>query len=181
MKTVKICDPETKEVTTIPMAELAVGTIRVKLGDDPTEYYVDSKKLPRDGEYRHPPFGEEDRAVIRAIWAAFRDVHPQSLEDWENGFRMDAHPQKEIALWLLMSHVFLHITHDRNLTFDKRREIFNVVLTCMNNGPEAVFSTVTCHTLSRKRIQAIVDFMVEQTRTPPTSDQLRQWIDEASG
>jgi hypothetical protein len=51
----------------------------------------------RQGEIRHPPFDEELRAYIRDIQAAFAEHRDLSFEEWEDGFRRDAHREREIA------------------------------------------------------------------------------------
>lgn len=43
---------------------------------------------------------------IKRIQRVFADVHPQTVEEWIDGFDRDAHPEREIALWSIMADVF---------------------------------------------------------------------------
>jgi len=162
MKMVKVLDLDTKRVTTIPVAELAPGMIRIKPGNDCTEYYVEGHKFNPKSSIQHPPLEEDDRRLIRGIVATFHDVYPKTSEEWEDAFRRDTHPKKEIGLWVLMGHVFLHFTRGRQLNYEKRKDIFDVVLATINNGPEATPFTVAPCTLDRKRVREIVDYVTAQ-------------------
>lgn len=176
MKMVKVLNPDTKEVATIPVAELAPGMICVRVGDTNEVYYVEADKIKKKPGLRHPAFEEEDRRIIRGIMATFHDVHPRSFQQWEDGFRYDMNPKKEIGLWLLMGHCFLHFTRGRSLNFEKRKNIFDVILATVNNGPDAVSSTVVAHTLSRKRLHEIVDYVVSEH--PMGKEHIGDWMDE---
>src|SRR5262249_61037909 len=86
-----------------------------------------------------PPFTEKVRDLLKTIRDTFADVRPLSLEGWEGGFRCDAHPEKEIALWLNMAAAYRHFT--RHLTpgpteLEKKRDIFQLILPAANNGPD---------------------------------------------
>src|SRR4051812_14453083 len=105
---------------------------------------------------RHPPFSEDVRQVLRLIQDTFKVVRPLSLEEWEDGFRRDTHPEKEIGIWANMAGAFRHFTEGRDLDADQQRDIFAVILACWNNGPDNVLATVNCRTLSRNRIKAMV-------------------------
>src|SRR5438105_517510 len=97
-ETVPFLDMESGRVVRIPAAELRPGTIQVRVqGIDELVWVLPDQV--KQGEVKHPPFGEDIRAFIRQIQAAFVEHRQLSLEVWEDGFRRDAHPEREIALW----------------------------------------------------------------------------------
>src|SRR5688500_15185081 len=100
-QTVLMYDFETKWLTAIPAAELAPGMLRLTVEGIAGDVWVDGKAaLGAKAPLRHPPFPEEARAHLRRLRAVFHDVYPNTLGQWEDGFRRDADPDREIAIWL---------------------------------------------------------------------------------
>jgi hypothetical protein len=84
--TVHVEDPETKQLTTIPASELAPGMVKVRVEPTGEEYFVAAASLTPTADatnFRHPPFSEEVRDLLRTIRDTFADVRPLSLEGWE--------------------------------------------------------------------------------------------------
>jgi hypothetical protein len=158
METVRLYDPETKSITTIPASELASNVVRCRIVGIDGDVWADPTKF-EDGPLRHGPFPEDVRERIRAIQAVFSEVAPKTFEEWEDGFRRDTHPDREINIWLCMGQAYLHFTDGRDLDLEQKRDIFAVVLACINNGPDLAAQTVSVRTLSRKRIQQIADWV----------------------
>lgn len=104
-----------------------------------------------------------------------------SFDEWEDGFRRDTHPIREIRMWLFAAVVYRRFA--RNLgkfgsDLAKRQDIFRVVLNCMNNGPKAASATTKAPTLSRKRVDEIMhaffhpeDWFAEAARSSPQQAQ----------
>ena len=161
--TVRVQDPDTKQIVTIPASELAPGMVKVRVETTGEEYYVTAASLTATTDatnFRHPPFTEEVRDLLKTIRDTFADVRPLSLEGWEGGFRCDAHPEKEIDLWLNMAVAYRHFT--RHLTpgpteLEKKWDIFQLILSFVNNGPDNAAATTATPTLSRKRVREIID------------------------
>ena len=98
MKTVQTYDLVTKKLASIPAAELAPGMIQAKV-EGVGLVWINSAQLKLDeGEYRHPPFSEEVRDILRQLKASLDEVIPRTVEQWEDGFRKDIHAEREIAL-----------------------------------------------------------------------------------
>src|SRR5687768_10453326 len=97
-KTVRVFDFETKQLTTIPAAELAPGMVQARVQGIGTVYISAGQAVKLQG-FRHPPMPEM-RENFAKIKASLDEVFPMSLEQWENGFRRDTNPEREIAFWL---------------------------------------------------------------------------------
>jgi hypothetical protein len=67
---------------------------------------VDPRDLAK-GPIRHETLSDELVSRVRAIRAALLQVYPQSMELWLDGFKRDAHPEKEILWWEHLSACFL--------------------------------------------------------------------------
>jgi hypothetical protein len=91
-------DVENKRIVRIPASELRSGAIQVRLQGSNEVVWALPEQL-RQSKVKHPEFDEGIRAYIRQIQAAFAEQRPISIEEWEDGFRRDANPEQEIALW----------------------------------------------------------------------------------
>lgn len=153
---VEVYDFKTKRVTTIPATELAPGMVRARIKGMPGEYFIDATQGD-EGDIRHRGFPVEVQSRIAAIHETFKDAYPLSLDDFELGFRKDTNARREISLWAIMRKAFLRFVEGRDLRNEQRKDIFDVVLATVNNRAENVIATVTCRTLSRKRIGEIAN------------------------
>src|SRR4051812_12718202 len=95
---VPFLDTESGRVVRIPASELRPGVIQVRLEGTEEPVWVLPEELHL-GEIKHPSFSEDIRAYIRQIQEAFAEHRPLSFEEWEEGFRRDANPEREIAIW----------------------------------------------------------------------------------
>jgi len=108
------------------------------------------------GEIRHPPFDEGVRAYIRGIQAAFAEHRDLSFEEWEDGFRRDGHPEREIAGWWYAADVYRLFTADEP-SAERRRDVYRLLIACMTTtSPDAVWHVVQFESLSRPEAQRIV-------------------------
>jgi hypothetical protein len=159
VKTVRVYDPDTEMLTTIPANELAPGMVRASGFGIEGDVWLEARKVAQNTTYFHPPFDEYIRDHFRRFAVTFADVYPRTVEEWENGFRCDFHADKEIACWLWMERAYLHFTRGRQLDVDQKRDIFHVVLMFVTNGHEHVLATTNPRTLSRSRIKEMIEYM----------------------
>jgi hypothetical protein len=94
---VRVYDLETKTITTIPAQELAPGMIRAKVEGIEGEVFIEAAQMG-ETPYRQPPFSEGIRKRLEEIRNTFVEVRPLSLEEWEDGFRRDTNPEKEVLV-----------------------------------------------------------------------------------
>jgi hypothetical protein len=162
---VRVLDLETQQIVTIPACELAYGMIQADLihEDGSTEkVWIRTPDFPLP-DIRHPLFPEAVKDLIRKLHATFGDVDGRSLELWEDLLRRDANPDKDIALWLLIADAFKHFSSGRTLPFNRRKEIYGVIVVALNNGENTRY-TVPRLTLSRRRVREIVDYVLHLRR-----------------
>src|SRR4051812_42205186 len=111
--------------------------IQVQIQDLDGVHWVDAREL-HPGERRAESFPEEIRDLFRDLKFKLDDVYPMSIEGWEDGFLRDAHPEKEIALWLHVADIYSRFTSEGNLSLEQKKEYFRVLATCMNSSREMV-------------------------------------------
>jgi hypothetical protein len=157
-KMVRVKDPASGEIVIIPFSQIPPGMIRTYDAACGAEIWQKPGELEA-GELRHPPFPPDTMALIEEVRQTFEDVYPQTLAEWEQGFRRDMNPHKEIGLWLFMGELYCRFTTGRPLDADQKTDIFRTILTAVNNGTKYVLATECPRTLSKKRIRGIVDFI----------------------
>jgi hypothetical protein len=152
---VPFLDIPSGRVVRIPAAELRPGCVQIQLqGSDEVVWAVPEEL--KQGEIRHPPFEEEIRDCIRRIQSAFAEHYDLSLDEWEDGFRRDANPAREIALWSHAANVYQRFTTGE-ASADHRAEVYNVIVACMTTSPDAVWHVVKLRTLTRPDAERIVN------------------------
>jgi len=156
---VKFRDAESGRTVSIPASELTPDTTRVRIVGKTGDVWLDRSERVVEGEIRHPHFSPEVIAQMSLLRDAFREVYPMTLEEWEEGFRMDMHPEREIALWLHMRRCYLHFTESRVLSIDQKEDIFNMIVMTTIQGSDFVARNVRLRTLSKKRVREIAAFV----------------------
>lgn len=150
MEMVRVLDLKTKKIVNIPAAELAPGMVPAKVQGIDGTVWIDSTQLQNRDRCRHPPLSAGTRDHLRLIKAILEEVRPMSLEAWENGFRQDQHPDREIALWLRIAAVYEQVTTEAAWTLEQKREILKVLVMCSMSGKDHVLATVEPKLLSRE-------------------------------
>lgn len=160
-KTVRAYDAETKTTATIPESELAAGMIPVRVINeqgmiDGDVVWHDAKDgtINSDDTLRHGPLTDL-RPLFVWFSKLFRAGYARTPEEWELGFRGDMNYAKEVLLFAHAAEVFEDVVAGRNLDDDKLRDIFAVIMACMNAGPDRAALVADVRTLSKSRIREI--------------------------
>jgi hypothetical protein len=149
-QTVRVLDAETQQIITIPASELTPGMMRVRIEGVEGDVFVEAGTL-ETSPHRHPPFDEKTRDFLRQLQEALAEVRPKTVEQWEDGFRRDAHPDREMRFWAGVAACYRHFIEGKVHGHAVRQDIFRLVFVCLNTGPDAALATVNLAVLSRKR------------------------------
>jgi hypothetical protein len=152
---VSFYDVETRRVVRIPAAELRPGAVQARVQGIHGVVWVLADRL-KEGDVKHPPFDEEVGEYIRQIQAAFAEHRPLSFEEWEDGFRRDANPAQEIALWSHAADVYTAFAAEEP-SAERRRDLYRCVVTCLATGPDGVWHVLQPGTLSRAEAERVVN------------------------
>jgi len=82
--------------------------------------WIDPTRLA-PGQYKHQPFGPEVRDLFARLKVALDEVYPRMIEEWEDGFRHDQNPEKEIAIWLHIAEVYQRCTSGPSLSSEAKQ------------------------------------------------------------
>lgn len=148
---VTVFDFTTRTFTSIPQSELAQGMAKAKFVGHEGSVWIDPNQavhLAKSSPYRHPPFAGERQNAVLSLVDAFPDVKDHTYEFWEDGFRKDVHPDREIAIWLHMASVYRRFAVGRSLPY--RQELFRLVVTCgCNADPKRISSVFKRNLISK--------------------------------
>jgi hypothetical protein len=147
-------DVPSRRVVHIPPAELHPGCIEAQIKGIEGIVWVLPEQL-QEGPIRHPPFDEEIRSYIRDIQEAFAEHRDLSFDDWEEGFRRDTHPIREIAGFCYAANVYRLFTKDEQ-DASRRLDIYRLLVACMTTSAESVWHVVKLNALTRFEAERIV-------------------------
>lgn len=133
-----LTDPDDDDrYETVPRHQVPAGYIRVHIRDR-GEFFTDPSWLKDAPELRHGPFPEAARVRLRGLQDMLADVYSRTLEQWEEGFRGDTHPWREVALWEMMAAAFRkftrHLAGSDEMTVQKRKDVLGLILSFVTNG-----------------------------------------------
>jgi hypothetical protein len=138
------------------------------------DIYADPHELRASSKLIHPELPAAVRGRLQRIAATFAEAQPKSVEEWERGFRCDMHPWREIAIWERMvdayRHFASHLPGDDDMSKQKRRDVFAVVLqwsNCDQDHGRRRMSSVG--TVTQRRANEIGDWMFSK----PNNDTLK--------
>jgi hypothetical protein len=148
LERVKVYDFLTRSVRSIPAVELAPGMVAATVPDVAGTVWIDVAQL-EESDYQHPALPLELRERIVQVRDALWEVYPQSLEEWEDGFRRDADPQLELAIWQHIAATYEGIVASRMLSLAEKQDYFNVLVACSMTPREHLFSAVSLAAISQ--------------------------------
>jgi hypothetical protein len=117
----------------------------------------------RKGDYRHPPFGEAYRPFFEKMSQLFAEFGMGSPEGWEDDFRRDRNPEREMSLWKQLAEFYEHFLRGGEWALERKRELFRLLLTCMSGGGKYALRKSRFHHLSRRQARDIVNHVTKAT------------------
>jgi len=158
-KNVRIYNLITKKINVIPAAELAPGMVEAEVAGI-GRVWIAAAQVP-DGNVKNAPFDPEIREFIRKnIQEPLAEVHPMTLDKWEDGFRRDNNPEREIGVWCRIATRFVKFSNSENLNRAQRQECFTVMLNCTTCPEDKVLEVVKLEALTRKQAQCVIEAFI---------------------
>lgn len=152
---VPFLDGDSGKIVRIPVSELRPGTVQVRLQETGEVVWALPDQL-QPADFQHPEFDEEVRDCIRQIHKAFAEHRPLSFEEWEDGFRRDGNPAREIAIWLHAASVYQKFAANEPDPAC-RWDIYRCLVACMTaTGPEEVWKVFRPAALSREQAATVI-------------------------
>jgi hypothetical protein len=164
-KMVRYLDPTTDTIVSVPLRELSPGAMLAALYDEDEAgnrtlreagVYIEAGTTVQNKVPLHPEFADPDvLAELRRIYHTIKDVFPKSWDDWLLGFRCDLNPQQEIKTWSAIAEVYRAFGR-RALTARRKRDVFRLIMSHVNGGPDYALRVERYETLSDEQVREIV-------------------------
>ncbi len=118
------------------VSALAIGVISCSANNDQKDAELDIQQatmwidpeLIQPGPIQHESLTNEQLARLRTIYDVFAEVDGQPIEVWIDNFKRDIDPDRELAIWEIMASAYSQYCDDRELSFEAKQEVFQVVL-----------------------------------------------------
>jgi hypothetical protein len=155
-KTVRIHNPATGKINTIPAAELAPGMVEAEV-KGVGRVWINSAQVKLSGKFKHPPLEPKLRDLIaREIQKPLTEVWPKTLAQWEENFRRDSDLESEIGLWCRIADRYSEFSKSEGLNPAQREECFAIMLHCSTVSPEQILEVVTLKALTREQARRAI-------------------------
>ena len=153
----QIYNPETGQVTAIPVRELSDAMIAIRIEGIEGVVYVDQSVVQFEkGPIRHETLPQEIVDRIVALAVVLGEVLPGSGDEWVDDFRRDENPEAELAVWERIAERYLHCIDPAD-PLERKQDVLKVLLACANNSPQVAALTAQSEILDRDEIQSICE------------------------
>jgi len=128
----------------IPTSELASDMILIeRKGSNEEPAWAHKSLFKGNNKFLHPEFDEETRETIRMIQKDVAEVFYHTEKEWEDGFRRDEHPMKEIAAWVIIGETYQDAVTHEHYTNEQKRDLLKIIIKCsMSQDAEAIYHVV---------------------------------------
>ena len=172
MNWVNFLDLTTNEVKRMPESDLSPGMVPAKMDGREDVYWVESKHLRQGIIYYHPPFQGELATKISEIQRVFYGLRGMSYAEWEDGFRRDMHPEKEIDLWLWAARKFQKAIDSGFSSEAEQWDVYTIVLNLITVGNKPDLICQELKTLTREQALQVMEAEVDDLPKPELN---RRW------
>lgn len=130
-------DSKTMDYDSVPRSQVPRGYIKIRLLGQGI-FFTDLHSLKPSSQPRHSTFSAAVKIELKRLHGIISCVYPVTEREWEDGFRMDMHPWKEIALWEVIAFVFQrftsHLSGNLAGTQSMRKDVFTLIQSFVNMG-----------------------------------------------
>jgi hypothetical protein len=99
---------------------------------------IDLSKLHR-GPVRHPVLPLTLVARVNYLRTTFLEAYPQSMDQWLDGFKRDANPEREVMWWERLARCYGTYNALRELSVEQKRAAFKIIFSLlMSTNPETL-------------------------------------------
>jgi hypothetical protein len=122
--------------------------------------YMDASDL-KLRSVRLSVLGDELRAEIAQLAADLADVYPQTVEQWEDGFRCDRDPAREVAGWLHITAILKVMASRQGYDLPRRKECFRILVACLTGDRTTVSERSDPKLLPSSEVEQTIKYFYE--------------------
>ena len=156
-KMVIIMDPVSREKRTIPAIELGPGMAQVQDGAGGDLVWVPMDQLKwmpfnRQNDGKH--WTEEFQKRVRVLRDTLLEVFPETMTEWEQGFRQDTNPDIELLRWEALAAAY---RDHCDVSRPRRKEVYSILIHASFANREHAFKVIPQTSLPKKKIRAVLE------------------------
>ena len=164
---VAIYDFDRQEVIWVAGRDLPAGLLHVQMEGLDHPVWVDPGRINQGSQYQHPPFTPEVRDLFAQLKLALDEVYPRTIDEWEDGFRRDRNPEKEIVIWLHIAKVYKACTFGRPLSLEAKQDYLKVLLACSSGPRDLVLQSVALSAITEVDAAGAIESYFDAAGAPP--------------
>jgi hypothetical protein len=154
---VRFYDFQEKRCHLIPANEITSEMIEVRIEGENETAWVYVSQLKSSDKFLHAEFNDETRQLIDQIKGYIDDVYYLSRDDWEEGFRKDKNPMKEIQGWLKVGRIYRNMTSTGEYTEGQKNDLLNIILGCgSGKNAEAIYSSIEFRSFNKEKVLDLI-------------------------
>jgi hypothetical protein len=147
-------DFKTKTVAYVAKEKLRPGMIQARIHGIDGQVWVDPAQMKAE-KYQHPPLEEPQRERVRGFAGKLIEVHPLSMEQWEDRIRRDPDPEREIARWSAIAEAYARELAGHEYNLPQKRDLLQVILACAGSDRVQALKAVRLDALARTTAEQI--------------------------
>jgi len=151
-KEVEVLDVETGNVSKVLMSTLGPEMIRVK--SDGKIYWANVHQL-QENDYQHEPFTGERKKNVEYINNSLSEVNTNTYLEWEDGFRRDQNPDKEIEIWKYIISIYARYSSIQH-SQAQNKDVYLIAVTCSYSNQNVVLNQLTLQSLDAVKAEEII-------------------------
>jgi len=153
-------DFDTKTRVLIPRSELSPGAVLVQIQGESEPIYADSSSL-KIGAYQHDSLPPDVMVAIAEFVNELADVRPMTQDEWIDGFRRDANPDREVAGWWHLSKILRVMTDRHQYSAPQRAEGFRILVACFTGARDTVRERSDPELLPADQVEQTIQYFYE--------------------
>jgi hypothetical protein len=117
--------------------------------------WVNTNQL-KPGPIRREELSDLQIERIKKIQATFAEVDDTPLDEWMDGFKRDANPDQEIAVWERMARAYSRYIGEKSLSLEAKQDVLQVLLLRSAAPAEEVYKHLKLKVLTEKEAKEIM-------------------------
>jgi len=125
--------------------------------------WVEANKIRVPDNFKQPPLNSKQLETISMIKTMIDEVFPRTADEWADCFRRELNIVGKMTLWLYLAFKYQEYTRAENFLDPEKKEIFSLMVSCMDKGKEETMKTARPKFLSIVKAQDVVEYYFNPT------------------
>jgi len=149
----------------IPPNEITSDMIEVKIEGESGTAWAYKSQLKTSDKLLNSEFNDETRQLIHQIKGYIDGVYYLSQEEWEESFKKDRNPIKQIHGWLKVGRIYQDMTSKDKYTEEQKNDLLNIILACSSGkNAEAIYSSIEFKSFNKEKAFDLINKIIANSK-----------------